>query len=73
MDIPHYNKLAEVLTGFSTALNAGERVLIDAYDVPEKMVTALVRAARKRDAIPFVQINRSSVQREMLREGARTV
>mgnify|MGYP001208568857 CR=1 FL=1 len=71
MEIPHYTKLAEVLTGFSTSLNAGERVLIDAYDVPEQMVVALVRAARKRDAIPFVQLNRGVIHREMLRAGTR--
>ena len=66
---PRYNELAEVLTGFSTKLKAGEHVLIDAQDVPEDMVVALIRAARKRKAIPHVLIQRARVTRELLKEG----
>lgn len=44
----NYTKLAEGLTGFSTNLQKGERVLIDAFDIPEAMTIALVRAARDR-------------------------
>ena len=47
---PRLNQLAEVLTGFSTRLQKGERVLIDAFDVPDAMVVALIRAARQRGA-----------------------
>jgi len=43
---PRLNQLAELLTGFSTSLKENERVLIDAFDVPEAMVVALIRAAR---------------------------
>src|SRR5580698_9603592 len=58
-------QLADGLTGFSTALKKGERVLIDAYDVPESMVIALVRSARARGAMPYVQLHRARVAREM--------
>ena len=58
-------QLADGLTGFSTALKKGERVLIDAYDVPEAMVIALVRAARARGALPYVQLHRARITREM--------
>jgi aminopeptidase len=58
-------RLADGLTGFSTALKKGERVLIDAYDVPEAMVVALVRSARSRGAYPYVQLHRARVSREM--------
>ena len=37
MDV-NFTKLAGVLTGFSTNLQKGERVLIDAFDIPEDMV-----------------------------------
>ena len=47
---PRYHELADGLVGFSTALKKGERVLIDAYDVPDAMVIALIRAARRRGA-----------------------
>ncbi len=53
---PRYNQLASVLTGFSTELKKGERVLIDAFDVPEAIVIALIRAARERGAHPLVQL-----------------
>lgn len=62
---PNYTKLAKVLTGFSTNLQKGERVLIDAFDIPEAMVVALVRAARECGAIPFVNIQRARISREL--------
>ena len=63
---PNFTKLAAVLTGFSTQLQKGEKVLIDAFDIPESMVVALVRAARERGAIPFVNIQRARVSRELI-------
>ena len=67
MNDPRFEKLATVLTGFSTSLRRGERVLIDAFDVPEEMVIALVRAARERGALPYVQLNNAKITRELLR------
>ncbi|MGA3006738.1 MAG: aminopeptidase, partial [Opitutaceae bacterium] len=61
-----FNKLATVLTGFSTALEKGERVLIDAFDVPEAIVIALIRAARQRGAHPYVQLHRARITRELM-------
>lgn len=60
-----YHELAAGLTGFSTALKKGERVLIDAFDIPEAMVIALVRAVRTRGAHPYVQLHRARVTREL--------
>ena len=62
----NYTQLAAVLTGFSTNLQAGERVLIDAFDIPEAMVIALVRAARERGAIPYVNLNHARITRELV-------
>lgn len=62
---PRFHELADGLTGFSTELKQGERVLIDAFDVPDAMVIALVRAARRRGAHPYVQIHRARVTREL--------
>lgn len=63
---PNYLKLAKVLTGFSTNLKKGERVLIDAFDIPQAMVIALVRAARDLGAIPFVNIQNACISRELV-------
>ena len=60
---PRFKKLAEGLCGFSTELKKGERVLIDAFDVPEAVVIELIRAARARGAHPYVQMHRARVPR----------
>lgn len=62
---PRYDKLAEVLVKHSTALKPGEKVLIEVSDVPDAMVIALVRAARRAKALPFVQLQHGRVAREM--------
>jgi aminopeptidase len=67
MSDPRFDRLAEVLTGFSTELKKGERVLIDAFDVPDTFTIALVQAAQARGALPYVNIQRARVTRELLR------
>ena len=62
-----YTKLADVLTGFSTRLSKGDKVLIDAFDIPDLMVVALIRAVRALGAIPMVNQSHARVRREMLR------
>jgi len=62
---PRITQLAEGLIGFSTALKKGERVLIDAFDVPDAIVIALIRAARKHGAHPLVQNHRARITREL--------
>ena len=60
-----FDKLAKLLVEYSTRLKRNEKVLIEAFDVPDEMTIALIRAARKAGAIPFVQIQRAQVNREM--------
>jgi aminopeptidase len=62
---PRITQLAEGLIGFSTDLKKGERVLIDAYDVPDSVIIALIRSARKRGAHPYVQNHRARITREL--------
>lgn len=61
---PRYHKLAQGLTSFSVNLKKGENVMIAGYDVPEKMINALIKAVRDRGAVPFVKIHRAEVTRE---------
>src|SRR5438105_1836834 len=63
-----FDKLADILTSYSTGLKRNERVLIETFDAPDEMTIALVRAARKRGAIPLVQLQRATVSRELARE-----
>ncbi len=69
MTDPRYQELAETLTHFSTRLKKGDKVLIDAFDIPDAMVIALVRQVRELKAIPFVNIQRARISRELIREG----
>jgi len=65
---PRYSQLAEVLTSHSTRLAKGDRVLIEAFDAPADVVIALIRAARAKGALPFVQLHTARVSREIMRE-----
>jgi aminopeptidase len=67
MSDPRFAQLAAVLTGFSTELKKGERVLIDAFDVPDTFTIELVRAAQARGALPYVNVQRARITRELLR------
>ncbi len=62
---PRYAKLATLLTSFSTKLVDGDKVLIDAFDIPAEMVVELVRAARHLGAVPLVQIHQARIAREI--------
>ena len=53
------------LVEYSTRLKRNETVLIETFDVPDEMTIALVRAARKAGALPFAQIYRSRLSREL--------
>ncbi|MDQ6626163.1 MAG: aminopeptidase [Verrucomicrobiota bacterium] len=65
MQDARFDKLAQLLVGYSTRLKRGETVLIEAFDVPDEMTIALIRAARSVGAIPFTQIQRGRVSREL--------
>ena len=65
MHDPRFEKLAKLLVGHSTKLKAGEKALVDAFDIPAEMTVALVRAVRAAKAVPFVQTHIARVAREM--------
>src|SRR3984893_16491922 len=60
-----FDKLAKILVEYSTRLKRKETVLIEAFDVPDEMTIALIRAVRKVGGIPLVLIQRTRVNREM--------
>jgi aminopeptidase len=64
---PRFERLSEVLTDFSIRLQKGEKVLIDCFDIPNDMVVSLIRQVRAKEAVPFVQLQSNTVNREMLR------
>jgi aminopeptidase len=67
MHDPRLDKLAQLLVEYSTRLRRNETVLIESFDVPDEMVIALIRAARRVGAVPFTQLNHGRVTRELAR------
>lgn len=70
MHDPRFDKLAKLLVEYSTRLKRNETVLIESFDAADEMTIALVRAARKTGAIPFVQVQRAQINRELALEAS---
>ena len=68
MQDARFDKLAALLVNYSTSLKSNEKVLIESFDAPDEMTIALIRAARKAKAVPFVQFQRARVSRELALE-----
>jgi aminopeptidase len=63
---PRYEKLASLLTSYSTALQPGDAILLELTDVPDEFAVALTRAVRARKAIPLIEVRHSRVNRELV-------
>jgi aminopeptidase len=68
MTDPRYKKLAELLTTYSTGLKKGDRVLLEMFDAPDEIAIELMRAARRRGAIPLLEARHTRLNREMALE-----
>ena len=60
-------RLADVLVGYSTRVQPGERVLIEAYDIPDEVITTLVERVAEAGGLPFVTAKRNKVLRSLYR------
>ncbi|MDX9780573.1 MAG: aminopeptidase [bacterium] len=60
-------KLAELLVSYSTNVQKGENVLIEAIDIPESFVKLLIKSVREHGGNPFVTLKSNAVQRELYR------
>ena len=61
MSDPRHTKLAEILVHYSCELKEGDKVLIEAVDIPHAFTTELIRAASEAGAQPFVTLKNQSV------------
>ena len=66
---PRIEKLADLLINYSVRLQAGEHVLIEAFDLPDAPVIALVKAARKAGGHPHVAIRHNRIMRALVESG----
>jgi aminopeptidase len=60
-----FDKLAKLLVEYSIRLKRNETVLIEAFDIPDEMTVALVRAVRNAGGVPFAQVYHSRVNRAL--------
>ncbi len=65
-----FDNLAQLLVEYSIRLKRNEAVLIEAFDTPDEMTIALIRAARKAGGIPFVQTQHTRVNRALALEAS---
>ncbi|MHB1000357.1 MAG: aminopeptidase [Armatimonadota bacterium] len=62
---PRMKKLADVLVTYSCKVQPGERVMIDAYDIPVEMVTILIDKVVEAGGLPFAETHQVRVSRSM--------
>ena len=63
---PRMTKLADVLINYSTALQPGEKILIEAIDAPVEMTCELIRVARAAGGDPLVTLKSNRVNRALM-------
>jgi aminopeptidase len=60
-----FDQLARLLVEYSIRLKRNETVFIEAFDAPDEMAIALIRAVRQVGATPLVQIQHAQVSRAL--------
>lgn len=65
MKDPRIARLADILVGYSTHIEPGEKVLIETYDIPDDVTTALVSRVVEAGGLPFVTVKRNKVLRAL--------
>ena len=66
---PRYAKLADLLINYSTALQADEHILIEAFDMPREMIIAIIKAVQGAQGHAHVALRDGQIMRA-LHDGA---
>ena len=64
-------RLADVLVNYSCGVKPGDRILIEAIDVPHEFTCELVRTARAAGAIPLVKLESNQIKRALMLAGTK--
>jgi aminopeptidase len=70
MNDPRYTKLAELLIHHSTQLQAGEHILIEAFDMPREMIVELVKVVQAVGGNAHVAIRDAQIMRVLQAGGS---
>lgn len=69
---PRMTRLAKLLIEYSTAMKPGEKILIEAIDIPHEMTCEMIRIAREAGADPHVLLKSNQVNRAMMIHSSET-
>jgi aminopeptidase len=65
-----FDRLAKLLVEYSIRLKRNETALIEAFDIPDEMTVALIRAVRNAGGVPFTQTYHARVNRALALEAS---
>src|SRR4029077_12265108 len=65
-----FDKLAKLLVEYYIRLKRNETVLLEAFDIPDEMTVALIRAARNAGGVPLAQVYQTRVNRALALEAS---
>jgi aminopeptidase len=66
---PRNARLAEVIVRHSLALQSGEAVMIESFDLADELVIELIEAAQRSGAVPLVALRANAVNRPLITGG----
>jgi aminopeptidase len=69
MPDPRYGQLAKTLVTFSTALKPGDKVFVEATNIPDAMLGALIDETTAAGAVPIVEKKTEYLRRKLLEVG----
>lgn len=71
MTDPRISKLAHVLVNYSCAVKSGEKLLIEAIDVPHEIAVECARLCRAAGGDPLISLKSNQINRAMMMYGSR--
>ena len=67
---PRITKLADILINYSCEIKDGEKILIEAIDVPYEFTCECIRLASGAGAIPLVKLDSNQIRRSLMLNGS---
>src|SRR5687767_5401124 len=67
MSDPRYQKLADIITSHSCTVEKGEKVLIEAFDIPPEFTALLIKTIADAGGLPLCDTRQNRVLRELYR------
>jgi len=66
---PRITQLADVLVNYSCAVKRGEKLLLEAIDVPHEFTAEVIRLTREAGGVPVIKLDSNQTKRAMMLHG----